>query len=191
MSDPEDGQPWDFSRRAKREKARQLIRTSHAILLIGSPMCTAFSTWQRLNDARSTNMEARQQAYSEACQHIKFVASLYREQLDGGRYFLHEHTQFASSWQLPCMKELEKRTGVATVPADQCQFGATVPKGPDAGRPVKKPTGFMSNSREILSSLGRRCQGKHGECSRPQGGRHAPCCGSTCKAMARYSRGLC
>ena len=160
VSDPDDGQPWDFSRRDKREKARQPIRVSQPILLIGSPMCTAFSTWQRLNDARSTNVEARQQAYAKACQHIKFVASLYR-------------------------------AGVAIVPADQCQFGATVPRGPDAGRPVKKPTGFMSNSLEILRSLGKRCQGKHGECSRTQRGRHAPCCGSTCKAMARYPRGLC
>ena len=97
VSDPDDGQPWDFSRRDKREKARQLIRASRPILLIGSPMCTAFSTWQRLNDARSTNVEARQQAYAKACQHIKFVASLYREQLDGSQYFLHEHPQFASS----------------------------------------------------------------------------------------------
>ena len=98
-------------------------------MLIGSPRCTAFSTWQRLNDARSTNVEARQRAYIEVSQHIKFVASLYREQLDGGRYFLHEHPQFASLWQLPCMKEPKKRTGVAIVPADQYQFGATVPKG--------------------------------------------------------------
>ena len=106
VSDPEDGQPWDFSWRSERENARQFVRASQPILLIGSPTCTAFSTWQRLNDARSTNVEARQRAYIEACQHIKFVASLYREQLDGGRYFLHEHPQFASSWQLPCMKEL-------------------------------------------------------------------------------------
>ena len=66
-----------------------------------------------------------------------------------------------------------------------------MPRGPDAGRPVNKPKGFMSNSLEILRSLGRRCQGKHGECIRTQGGRHAPCSGSTCKAMARYPRGLC
>ena len=104
VSDPDDGQPWKFSRRDNREKATQLIRASQPILLIGSPMCTAFSTWQRLNDARSINVEARQQAYAKACQHIKFVASLYREQLDGSRYFLHEHPQFASSWQQPCMK---------------------------------------------------------------------------------------
>ena len=189
--DPDDGQPWDFSRQVKREKARRLMRESQPILLIGSPMCTAFSTWQRLNDARSTDVEATQRAFAEACRHIKFVSSLYQEQLDGGRYFLHEHPQFASSWALPCMKELARQPGVAVIAADQCQFGATVPQGPDRGRPVKKPTGFMSNSLEILRSLGRRCQGKHGECSRSEGGRHAPCSGSTCKAMAIYPRGLC
>ena len=46
VSDPEDAQPLDFSRHAKREKSRRLIRASLPILLIGSPMRTAFSTWQ-------------------------------------------------------------------------------------------------------------------------------------------------
>ena len=62
------------------------MRESQPILLIGSPMCTAFSTWQKLNDARPTDVEATQRAFAEACRHIKFVSSLYQEQLDGGRY---------------------------------------------------------------------------------------------------------
>ena len=96
------------------------MRESQPILLIGSPMCTAFSTWQRLNDARSTDVEATQRAFAEACRHIKFVASLYQEQLNDGRCFLHEHPQFASSWALPCMKELARQPGVAVITADQC-----------------------------------------------------------------------
>ena len=45
VDDPEDGQPWDFSVRSKREKAHRLLRDQKPILLIGSPMCTQFSTW--------------------------------------------------------------------------------------------------------------------------------------------------
>ena len=78
------------------------------------------------------------------------MASLYREQIDGGRYFLHDHQLYASSWALPCMQDLERRQGVSTVPVDQYQYGFTVPTGPDTGRPAKKPIGFMSNSFEIL-----------------------------------------
>ena len=36
----EHGQPWDFSKHECREKARQLIRKSRPMLLVGSPMCT-------------------------------------------------------------------------------------------------------------------------------------------------------
>ena len=51
--DPEDGEPWDFSKKEKREKARKMRREQQPILLIGSPMCTYFSTWQYLNFSKS------------------------------------------------------------------------------------------------------------------------------------------
>ncbi len=41
VNDPDDGLPWDFTRREKRDKARALIRKYKPLLLIGSPMCTA------------------------------------------------------------------------------------------------------------------------------------------------------
>ena len=126
-------------------------------------------------------MEATQRAYVEACQHIKFMASLYREQIDGGRYFLHDHQRSASSWALPCMQDLERRPGVSTVPADQYQYGFIMPTGPDTGRLAKKPTDFMSNSPEILRSLGRRCHAKAATFS---------VLGSTSKAMAKHPREL-
>ena len=42
--DPEDGSPWDFCKKEKRDKARKMQREQRPILLIGSPMCTAFCT---------------------------------------------------------------------------------------------------------------------------------------------------
>ena len=56
VADPDDGQPWDFSRRDKREKARRMLREQKPILLIGSPMCTQFSTWQYLNYSKMWKM---------------------------------------------------------------------------------------------------------------------------------------
>ena len=50
---PDDGMPLDFFSKFKRIKARELLRHSQPVLLIGSPMRTAFSTWQRLNAAKS------------------------------------------------------------------------------------------------------------------------------------------
>ena len=211
VNDPDDGQPWDFTVPAKKIKARRLIQQTKPMLLIGSPMCTAFSTWQRLNATR-TNAEARRRAYQEACMHIEFVTLLYHDQLADGRYFLHEHPQFASSWDLDCIKQLLRIPGVARARGDQCQYGAEAPHGPLKGCPVMKPIGFMSNSVEILKALSRRCTGArataHGGltsdetstaerrnlgtwCSRKEGGKHAPCAGSICKDMAKYPRELC
>ena len=56
--DPLDGCPVYFSRRSKCERARGLIREQTANMLIGSPMCRAFSAWQRLTRAKSSDKEA-------------------------------------------------------------------------------------------------------------------------------------
>ena len=45
VADPEDGLPWDFSVKSKRDRARALLREQKPFMLIGSPMCTHFSTW--------------------------------------------------------------------------------------------------------------------------------------------------
>ena len=42
---PEDGKSWDFNVKEKREKVCRMQREQRPILLIGSPMCTRFSTW--------------------------------------------------------------------------------------------------------------------------------------------------
>ena len=44
-----DGKPWDFNCREKLKKAIKLVRERKAMLLICSPMCTAFSKLQNLN----------------------------------------------------------------------------------------------------------------------------------------------
>ena len=104
VNDPDDGRPWDFSRHDKREKARRILRSSKPFLFIGSPMCTAFSTWQRLTYVKSNDKPAMQRAFKDASAHIEFVPELYREQMAGQRYFLHEHPRDASSSDLACME---------------------------------------------------------------------------------------
>ena len=52
----EHGTPWDFSKEEMRRKAEQLIDFSKPYLLVGSPMCTKFSSWQQINRMRSKDM---------------------------------------------------------------------------------------------------------------------------------------
>ena len=79
VMDPEDGMPWDFSRPEKREKARRLRKEQKPFLLIGSPMCMAFSTWQYLNEAKSSDSGKIKRERIRAALQLDFVASLYRE----------------------------------------------------------------------------------------------------------------
>ena len=71
--------------------------------------------------------------------------------------------------------------------ADQCQFGQET----DAGDPLKKPTGFMSNAPELLDELNKRCFGRRGLCSRPKGGKHAECLGKKAQRAAIFPGELC
>ena len=95
-TDPVDGLPWDFDKPEKRARARRLFRDQKPLVLIGSPMCTAWSTWQRLNNVRRDPAVVKREV-TRARVHLDFVMSLYREQVEVGRLFIHEHPEHASS----------------------------------------------------------------------------------------------
>ena len=97
----EEGQSWDFTRAEMREKARALLLKEKLLVLIGSPPCTSFCSWQSLNAARlgwTTKDVRRRRADGEL--HVSFCCELYRLQAESGRYYLHEHPASAASWQL-------------------------------------------------------------------------------------------
>ena len=100
-----DGRLWDFDEKEMQDRALAKIRDERPMLLIGSPMCTAFSTWQRINNKiRDASIVAAEKA--RAVKHLEFCIRLYREQLRNNRYFLHEHPAYATSWQESAMQSL-------------------------------------------------------------------------------------
>ena len=115
--------------------------------------------------------------------HLRFVCELYQEQVDAGRYFLHEHPAGATSWAEACIQELLSQPGVETAVCDRCQYGQVDDRSGDT---VKKPTKWMPNSHCIRESLEKRCTGQGGACSRRQGGVHRTAEGRVCKASAIY-----
>ena len=182
----DEGNPWDFSHEHMRDKADKLLDEERPLFLIGSPMCTAFSRLLALSAAKRDPREIKRQ-YDRAMIHLEFCCKLYQRQVDKGLYFLHEHPALATSWDEACMKRLLARSGVERIVADQCQLGQET----DKGEPIKKPTGFLSNSPELLKALHHRCMGRHGQCSRRKGGNHAPCMGQTAKRAAIYHDRMC
>ena len=181
-----DGKLWDFDSKIMRDRAMQKVKDERPMLLVGSPMCTAFSTWQRINDKiRDPVVVAGEK--KRAIQHLEFCVELYKEQMRHGRYFIHEHPAYATSWQEASIENLLKERGVERATCDQCQYGSTA----ENGDPVKKPTTFMTNAPELAGELRARCQGRGGACSRRQGGQHAQCRGKTARMAAVYHFKLC
>ena len=117
----EQGNPWDFNLRGQREKAENIIDEQQPLLLIGTPMCTAFSNIQYLNKAKR-DPEVVRRELAKACVHLNWCCHLYTKQMDRGAYFVHEHRAGATSWRETKVMELLQRQGVKRIVADQCQF---------------------------------------------------------------------
>ena len=58
--------------------------------------------------------------------HLKFLGSLCREQMENGRYFVHGHPGWATSWATSPIGGLLEDERVKRVRADQCMYGAQV-----------------------------------------------------------------
>ena len=78
---------WDFTKAEERARGREYFNRCMPKVIIGSPMCAIASPLQRMTPWNSE----KQHRWRERRGHIKFISELYREQLRGGRYFLHEH----------------------------------------------------------------------------------------------------
>ena len=157
-----DGSPWNFSLRADRRLAREFIEAEDPDWIIGSPPCTAFSNWNHGMNYRKMKPERVKQMLDEGRVHLNFMASLYRRQINRGKYFLHEHPAGAQSWKEPQITSLLNDPSVHTVVAHQCMFGLTTPGRPGEGRkPAMKPTRFMTNSVFMSLRLHKKCDKSH------------------------------
>jgi hypothetical protein len=85
-----DGRHWDFLKAADRAKARQLISREKPFIVIGSPPCTDFSSWNtRLNHKRMSESEVHRRKV-EAETLLGFAIEVYEHQMRHGRHFLHD-----------------------------------------------------------------------------------------------------
>ena len=77
--------PWDFNVAEKRDKAEALVAKGSAMLIIGSPMCSAFSQLQTLN-WRRLGPEKVDKMIRDGTRHLRFCAKLYKIQMEQGLY---------------------------------------------------------------------------------------------------------
>ena len=73
--DPLDGEPWDFCKQEKRDRAERMVSDKKAMLVIGSPMCAAFSQLQTLN-VRKMGEDWIENKRREARRHLVLYATI-------------------------------------------------------------------------------------------------------------------
>ena len=175
---------YDFDTQADRNRAVRKVLTEKPKLLIGSPPCTYVSVLQELNKWINRDNQEWLDRFElnrqKAIRHVEFCCKLYKMQMAGGRYFLHEHPWTARSWELDAMESLLADPRVKKVKTHMCQFGMTSRRGAKGSEegPVKKPTGFASNSHEILQELAKECRNVDHD--------HVPLMGGRAAAAAIY-----
>ena len=153
-----DGRPRNFNEIEMRNRAVRRVIKDQPLFLIGSPMCTVFSTMNRINYVRMAPEEVQERmAYGKA--HLEFCAKLYAIQGRARRYVLHGHPAEAISRQENCIKEMLQMQGVIRLTGDQCRYGLQTYDGYRKG-PAMKRTGSMANSICVAQMLEKICPNK-------------------------------
>ena len=115
---------------------------------------------------------------------MELVAKLYKKQFEGGIIFLHENLAHATSWALPCIKNILREVYVEINEAYQCMYGLKTWDTSWAQLVLaKKPSKFMTNSRAIGAELKRKCDGKKRD--------HQPLVDGRATDVAMYPGALC
>ena len=92
-------------------------------------MCTVFSQMQNINNNRRDTETIRREL-DDAKDHIRFVMSICATKLREHRYFIFEHPDGASSWQMAEVKKLMAADCVETVNLCMCVFSIACYKPP-------------------------------------------------------------
>ena len=178
--DPDDGKPWDLTKKDEVEKLWKLFKKGRPYCIMCSPPCTMYSILQGLNTKHWTK-EEYEAKLAKARQHITICREVCRFQTRENRFFVYEHPAEARSWLLEEVDGLRKTDGVHTAEFDMCRFGLRARDDDGFMKPAKKSTRMLTNSWEIARRLqlkcpNRRC-GKDKQAGRDETHEHTPLLG--------------
>ena len=188
MNDPINGKPWDLSKPEKVQRLLHLMEVYKPFVVLGSPQCTVFSSLRNLTREKRP-ASVMQAEWDEAIHYLKVCMRVYNMQVDGGRYFVHEHPLAAGSWDLDIVRAVQELPGVQVVKTDLCQFGMTAVGDDGVRRPVMKPTRVMTNAPEIAKRIQRRCPNR-GQ-SKETRHEHTQLIGGKARQAAVYPKAFC
>ena len=102
----EHGNPWDFNSEAMRTKSKRIVKSKASLLLVVSPMCSAFSRLQSFN-AKRLGPEKMKEMIDYGLKHLTFALDLCEIQLRNGLYFLLERPAGATSWNIAAAQKVK------------------------------------------------------------------------------------
>ena len=158
--DPEDGQPWDFSRPDKQLKAKRMLAEDKPFMVIICPMCGHFSRLREVFSYPKQPTEEVTAKIDDALKQLKFAVEVCLLQREAGRLFLFEHPASARSWYAQTMTFLASLEGVFKTSFDFCMVGMETQAKDGTTTAAKKRTSILTNSWAISSLLrGAQCRG--------------------------------
>ncbi|CAK0843605.1 unnamed protein product [Prorocentrum cordatum] len=134
---------WGLTDRQQQRQCRELIEHVEVYFFLGSPRCAPFSMLKYLNE----DTEKQREAYAIGHEHLRFAMELYTLQ------------------DLDIVKDVMALPGVEVGRGDQCVLGLVVADA-HGDRLAKKPTGWMSNNKEVFDEVCKRCPNDTGIGSR-------------------------
>ena len=158
----QDGEPWDFSSKTMRARARTKLRADKPYLLVCSPMCGPFSELQELFNYPGKLKKDVKEKLEAGLEHFKFCLELCIEQHRQGRSFMIEHPAGASTWTTNMIDKMKRLEGVELITFDFCTLGMEVMDKSGDKKPVRKRTSLLTNSQSIQLLLREaKCKQQH------------------------------
>ena len=121
MLDLKEG--YNLKKKLHREKAWQTLEKDEPRLLVGTPRSKPFANLWRLFGMPWDPVE-RHKLLKDCEQNVRLCAVMYKNQMQQGRYFAHEHHYTTSNLKLQKIWKLMSETGVSSVEINQCETGA-------------------------------------------------------------------
>ena len=143
---------YDLLSRAGRKLIMNVLDQHDPVLTLVAFDCRMWSLLTNMNPHQ--DWEELRETLGRAT--LKLVAGICRHRHQRGRYYLLENPAGSAAWVFDgILAKLLERYGGKFVIGDQCAFGL---KDMESGKPIKKSTGWLSNSEVILNYLGKKCK---------------------------------
>ena len=144
----------------QRERVRDYFKDSKPGLTIISPPCTMFSRLQQLRKTKHEDWNSMQvylRRLQEAKRLLRFGVEIALQICQDGGAFVFEHPLTSMAWGEREVQRLISLEQVILVKGDQCMYGLQDING----KFYRKPTGWLTNVKEIATQLNQRCDHSH------------------------------